>query len=194
MMLDEGFGTPTNRSGREGILASSSNEFRVSPANHQTKTGNIWSTMGVRSGQSNDAVHATCVRRVALERRPPVGLLEDVDESSPLWFVKVTIGGERLPVTQVHEELERLATDRGFVVSVRYEDDRAEVRYWDECADADEAVQQALSLWSDDEVPARLPGWQVTGLEVADRETARRQWDRGDHPCVFALGEVIPFD
>lgn len=149
--------------------------------------------MGVRTGQSNDAVHATCVRRVALERRAPQGPLDDVDGASPMWFVKVTIGGERLPVTHVRKELERLSTDRGFVVSVRYEDDRAEVRYWDECADADQAVQQALSLWSDDEVPARLRGWQVTGLEVADRDTARRQWDRGDHPYVLALGEVLPY-
>lgn len=118
----------------------------------------------------------------------------DPDDALPLWFVKVTVGGDRIAPDRVQAALERLSVERAFVVSVRYGEECAEVRYWDECGDADEAVRQALRLWGDDEVPVRLPGWRVTGLEVVDRPTARRQWDRGDHPRVFALGEILPFD
>ena len=68
--------------------------------------------------------------------------------------------------------LERLSIERAFLVSARFGEDRAEIRYWDECTDADEAIRQALSLWGDDEVATRLPGWRVIGLEVVDRPTA----------------------
>jgi hypothetical protein len=150
--------------------------------------------MCVAGGQSNEAVHTPCVRRVALERAPRPVFVDDDDGALPLWFVKVTIGGDRLAESRVQRAIERLSTDRAFVVSVRYDGDRAEIRYWDECGDADEAIRQALGLWGDEEVASRLPGWRVIGLEVMDRRTARRQWDRGDHPRVFALGEILPFD
>jgi hypothetical protein len=121
-------------------------------------------------------------------------VVEEVAGAPALWFVKVTVGGDSLVPTRVHRELDRLSVERAFLVSARYGDDRAEVRYWDECHDADEAIRQALSLWGDDEVATRLPGWRVIGLEVVDQPTARRQWDRGDHPRVFVLGEILPFD
>jgi hypothetical protein len=108
--------------------------------------------------------------------------------------VKVTVGGSALAQNRVKWALERLSVERAFLTSARYDGDRAEVRYWDECASADEAVRQALSLWGDDEVFQELPGWRVLGLEVVDRLTARRQWDRGDLPRVFPLGEILPFD
>ena len=112
--------------------------------------------MGVAtSGPSSDAGHATCVRRVALERAPRPLPRDDVDGASPLWFVKVTIGGDPLGVTRVHEELEMLSHDRAFVVSVRYDTDCAEVRYWDEGPDAAAAIRQALGLWGDAEVLGR---------------------------------------
>jgi len=121
-------------------------------------------------------------------------LVVDDEKAPAIWFVKVTVGGDSLPLLRVHRALELLSVERAFLVSARYGADRADIRYWDECDDADQAIRQALSLWGDAEVSTRLPGWQVIGLEVADRATARRQWDRGDHPRVFALGEILPFD
>jgi hypothetical protein len=116
-------------------------------------------------------------------------------EGAPeLWFVKVTLGGEPLSASRVKHALERLSVERAFLATARYDRERAEVRYWDECTDADQAIQQALSLWGDDEVFTELPRWRVIGLEVVDRLTARRQWDRGDLPRIFALGEILPFD
>ena len=146
------------------------------------------------AGNNPDLAPLTCVRRAALQRRPVGVPVEEIDGAPALWFVKVTVGGDSLVPHRVHKALERLSVERAFLVSARYGDDRAEVRYWDECDDADEAIRQALSLWGDDEVTTRLPGWRVIGLEVVDQQTARRQWDRGDHPRVFVLGEILPFD
>jgi hypothetical protein len=134
------------------------------------------------------------VRRAALQRRPVRAPVDEVDGAPALWFVKVTVGGDPLAPHRVQKALERLSVERAFLVSARYGEDRVEVRYWDECDDVDEAIRQALSLWGDDEVSTRLPGWRVIGLEVVDQPTARRQWDRGDHPRVFVLGEILPFD
>jgi hypothetical protein len=153
----------------------------------------ICSTRGVPAGSNNDA-SASCVRRVALERRPLARVCEDVEGAPELWFVKVTVGGPRLSSKRVEHALGQLSIERAFLASARFDAERAEIRYWDECGDAEVAIRQALSLWGDDEVFARLPGWRVIGLEVVDRQTVRRQWDRGDHPRVFALGEIVPFD
>jgi hypothetical protein len=148
----------------------------------------------VSAGNNPDLAAVTCVRRAALQRRPIGVPVEDFEGAPALWFVKVTVGGDSLALHRVQSALEQLSVERAFLVSARYGDDRAEVRYWDECDDADEAIRQALSLWGDDEVAIRLPGWRVIGLEVVDQPTARRQWDRGDHPRVFVLGEILPFD
>jgi hypothetical protein len=118
----------------------------------------------------------------------------EIEGAPGLWFVKVTVGGGRLEPDGVRQALEQLSVERAFLVCVRYDGDRAEVRYWDECDDAELAIYQALRLWGDREVLTRLQGWQVIGLEVVDRATARRQWHRGDHPQVFELGEILPFD
>ena len=144
--------------------------------------------------KSSDVAYATCVRRAALQRRPLAAPTEDVEGGPSLWFVKVTVGGEPLVPGRVRRALEKLSVERAFLVSARYDGERADIRYWDECYQADEAIRQALALWGDDEVLTRLPGWKVIGLEVVDRQTARRQWDRGDHPRVFSLGEILPFE
>ena len=154
----------------------------------------FWSTRGVPAGKSNDVSYAPCVRRAALQRRTLAGPPVDVDSGPALWFVKVTVGGDSLNPDRVQRALERLSVERAFLVSARYDGERADIRYWDECDDADEAIRQALALWGDEEVSARLSGWKVIGLEVVDQQTARRQWDRGDHPRVFVLGEILPFD
>jgi hypothetical protein len=154
----------------------------------------IWSTSAVPGRPNSELAPVTCVRRAALQRRPLDRPSVEIDTGPALWFVTVTLGGDSLDPEAVRAALEQLAQERAFVVSAHYGERRAEVRYWDECDDVDLAVRQALSLWGDDEVSARLPGWTVIGLEAVDRATARRQSGRGDHPRVLALGEILPFD
>ncbi|MCD5348901.1 hypothetical protein [Kineosporia mesophila] len=145
-------------------------------------------------GSRRDVPSTSCVRRAALEQQPYIARAEDAESARDLWFVTVTVGGGALAQDEVRDALERLSVERAFVVSIRYDRNHAQVRYWDECGDAAEATRQALSLWGGDEVFTELPGWRVSGLEVVDLITAQQQWDHDTHPRVYALGEIVPFD
>jgi hypothetical protein len=107
-----------------------------------------------------------------------------------LWFVTVTVSGERMPADEVRAALERLSEEQPFLVSAGYASSRAEIRYWDESVDVEGAVAQALRLWREHEKSASLPPWRVVGVEVVDRDTARRRWETQAVQPVSTLGEI----
>ena len=53
--------------------------------------------------------------------------------------------------------LERLAHERPFLLSARYAADRAELRYWEEARDLEDAAALALRLWGEHRLTADLP-------------------------------------
>lgn len=110
----------------------------------------------------------------------------------PLWHVTVTLAGEPTDRERVRRGLERLVQERPFVESARYGRDRAEIRYWDEAEDVDDAAAMALRLWADHHGSAGLPPWTVVGLEVLDRDTVRERGARGLVPPALVLGDVRP--
>ena len=67
----------------------------------------------------------------------------------------------------------RLLAERPFIHSLRYDEGRAEVRYWEESADMVDAASLALRMWNEHRTSADLPDWKVVGLEVVDRDTYR---------------------
>lgn len=111
-----------------------------------------------------------------------------------LWFVTITVSGQRMRPEEVRAGLERLSEEEPFLVSAAYASSRAEVRYWDESVDVEGAVAAALKMWSVHEESARLPAWRVVGLEVVDRDTARRRWAEPVRAQVGELGEIRPMD
>ena len=111
-----------------------------------------------------------------------------------LWFVTITVSGERVPPQSVFEGLQRLSLEQPFLVSAGYASTRAEVRYWDESVDIEGAVAQALRLWSDHRRSAALPKWRVVGIEVVDKNTARRRWDDAPTMSIGVLGEIRRMD
>jgi hypothetical protein len=60
--------------------------------------------------------------------------------------------------------------------------------------DIEGAVAQALRMWSEHQTSARLPAWRVVGLEVVDRDTARRRWQEPARVQVGELGEIRPLE
>jgi hypothetical protein len=97
-----------------------------------------------------------------------------------LWHVTLTVGGETVPVEEIRAALERLSAEHRFLLDGRYADDRVEVRYWEEAEYLEDAAAMALRLWGEHRVSARLPRWEVLGLEVLERETFHERGRAGE--------------
>lgn len=123
---------------------------------------------------------------------PPPSAPETRDAG--LWHVVLTLAGEPMQSAKVRASLERLRAERPFLLSCRYSADRAELRYWEQAKDIGAVAELALRLWVEHERSARLPAWQVCGLEVLDRETyQRRSSVTGPVAALLPAGGVRPF-
>lgn len=114
--------------------------------------------------------------------------VEQVARSAmPLWHVTLTVAGDPVPDPQLRAALEQLVQERPFMLAVRYAEDRAELRYWDEAEDVDDAAALALRIWGDHRASCGLPAWRVVGVEVIDRGTVHaRGADRPQTPLISA--------
>jgi hypothetical protein len=92
-----------------------------------------------------------------------------------MWHVTLTVVGDAVPTAQIRGALERLTREQPFLLSARYAPDRAELRYWEEARDLEDAAAMALRLWGEHRTSADLPPWRVGGLEVVDRGTFQRR-------------------
>ncbi|MFE9383371.1 hypothetical protein ACFYMO_09010 [Streptomyces sp. NPDC007025] len=136
-------------------------------------------------------------------RRPPVGRLAGVGTApspqpeervdSRLWHVTLNVAGRDAPLGDVRRALERLAHDHPFLLTSRYADDHAEIRYWEEAQDLHDAAAVALRLWGEHRSSAGLPPWEIVGLEVIGRETYRRRVAEGCGPPPVSTVGVHPF-
>ncbi len=97
-----------------------------------------------------------------------------------LWHVSVTFAGPRVPRQQLHAALVRLVEAQPFPATVRYNDERAEISYWDEAEDVDDAAALGLRMWAENRRTADLPA----GARWASRwSTGRRCAPAGSgHP------------
>ncbi len=117
----------------------------------------------------------------------------DAPDARSLWFVTITVAGAPVPAADIRDGLERLSHAHPFLLSGRYADDRAEIRYWEEAPDARYATNLGLRLWADHQESAALPDWHVVGIEVIDRETFHRRGRVSGHgPGLVAAGGVSP--
>jgi len=107
-------------------------------------------------------------------------------EEPRMWHITVTVTGEPHDLDEVRAGLERLIEERPFLLTVRYQADRAEVRYWEQATDILDAASLALRVWNEHRDSAGLPQWEVIGLEVLDRETFAMRVDEGTAPPPVA--------
>ncbi|MCF3964416.1 hypothetical protein [Streptomyces fuscigenes] len=124
----------------------------------------------------------------------PAGAPEGDDRpASRLWHVTLSVSGDEAPVADVRRALEQLAHDHPFLLTSRYAADHAEIRYWEEARDLHDAAAVALRLWGEHRSSARLPPWEIVGLEVIDRETYHQRVAEGYGPPPAARVGIHPF-
>ncbi|MEU9758811.1 hypothetical protein [Streptomyces sp. NPDC047985] len=112
---------------------------------------------------------------------------------SRLWHVTLSVSGAEIPLREVRRGLEQLAHDHPFLLTSRYANDHAEIRYWEEARDLHDAAAVALRLWGEHRSTAGLPPWEIVGLEVIDRETYHQRVAEGYGPPPAAPVGVHPF-
>ncbi|MEV6791348.1 hypothetical protein AB0M87_04960 [Streptomyces sp. NPDC051320] len=110
-----------------------------------------------------------------------------------LWHITLSLSGPAAPLSEVRRGLEQLAHDHPFLLTSRYAHDHAEVRYWEEARDLHDAAAVALRLWGEHRSTAKLPPWEIVGLEVIDRETYHLRIAEGFGPLPAAPVGVHPF-
>jgi hypothetical protein len=107
--------------------------------------------------------------------------------------VTLTVAGDEVRLEELREALERLAHDHPFLLTSRYAADHAEIRYWEQAPDLQDAAALALRLWGEHRRSAGLPAWQLVGLEVLDRETYQRRSAEGRFAAPVVPVGVHPF-
>ncbi|MET9435559.1 hypothetical protein [Streptomyces sp. NPDC006551] len=112
---------------------------------------------------------------------------------SKLWHITLSVSGAEAPLTEVRRGLEQLAHDHPFLLTSRYANDHAEIRYWEEARDLHDAAAVALRLWGEHRQSAKLPPWEIVGLEVIDRETYHQRIAEGYGPPPAAPVGVHPY-
>ncbi|MFE4367042.1 MULTISPECIES: hypothetical protein [Streptomyces] len=112
---------------------------------------------------------------------------------SKLWHITLSVSGAEAPLPEVRRGLEQLAHDHPFLLTSRYANDHAEIRYWEEARDLHDAAAVALRLWGEHRSSAKLPPWKIVGLEVIDRETYHQRIAEGYGPPPAAPVGVHPF-
>ncbi|MFJ6566176.1 hypothetical protein ACIQNU_02045 [Streptomyces sp. NPDC091292] len=118
---------------------------------------------------------------------------EDTDAAPRLWHVTLSVSGAEAPLKEVRRGLEQLAHDHPFLLTSRYANDHAEIRYWEEARDLHDAAAVALRLWGEHRQTAQLPPWEIVGLEVIDRETYHQRIAEGYGPLPATPVGVHPY-
>ncbi|MFJ2025115.1 hypothetical protein ACIODW_15130 [Streptomyces sp. NPDC087897] len=126
-------------------------------------------------------------------RREPVPTTRREPAQSKLWHITLSVSGAEVPLAEVRRGLEQLAHDHPFLLTSRYANDHAEIRYWEEARDLHDAAAVALRLWGEHRSSAQLPPWAIVGLEVIDRETYHLRVAEGYGPPPAAPVGVHPY-
>ncbi|WP_433547725.1 hypothetical protein ACQPZG_23630 [Streptomyces sp. CA-294286] len=145
------------------------------------------------SGQDSPSADDAASREVNADRQPRTGRQRQNTEESRLWYITLSVSGTETPLTEVRRGLEQLAHDHPFLLTSRYAADHAEIRYWEEARDLHDAAAVALRLWGEHRSTARLPPWEIVGLEVIDRDTYHQRVAEGYGPPPAAPVGVHPY-
>ncbi|WP_157537968.1 hypothetical protein [Kitasatospora azatica] len=127
------------------------------------------------------------------EEAPSEEVQREEVQSGRLWHVVLSLAGEVTPLGTLRAGLERLAHDHSFFLTARYAADHAEIRYWEQARDLHDAAAIALRLWGEHKASAKLPPWEIVGLEVVDRATYHQRMAEGFGQPTSQLGGVHPY-
>lgn len=96
------------------------------------------------------------------------------------WHVTLTLAGEVVEPLIVRAAMQRLDVERQFLGSVISTSDSVEIQFWDQGENMLDVASLAMRLWHEHRESAKLPDWEVVGLEIVEKSLRdrRAQLDR----------------
>jgi hypothetical protein len=91
------------------------------------------------------------------------------------WHVTLTLAGEPAEPLIVRGAMQRLTEERQFLDSVVSTGHSVEIQFWDEGESMLDVASLAMRLWNEHRVSARLPAWEVVGLEIVEKDLRDRR-------------------
>ncbi|MFC1409831.1 hypothetical protein ACEZCY_24140 [Streptacidiphilus sp. N1-12] len=147
----------------------------------------------IEGGASHSVRAARTTQNAPTAAIPPSTSADEDGGRSRLWHVVLSVAGRATPLTELKRGLEQLAHDHTPFLTARYATDHGEIRYWEQAEDLQDAAAMALRLWGEHKASARLPPWEIVGLEVVDRATYHKRIAEGYGESRVFLGGVHPY-
>lgn len=94
------------------------------------------------------------------------------------WHVTLTMAGEPSELLLVRAAMQRLSEERPLLDSVLSLRDSVEIQFWDEGENMLDVASLAMRLWNEHRESARLPNWEVVGLEIVEKGLRERRGTR----------------
>ena len=95
------------------------------------------------------------------------------------WHVTLTLSGESAEPLIVRGAMQRLNEERQFLDSVISTGKSVEIQFWDEGESMLDVASLAMRLWNEHRDSARLPDWEVVGLEIVAKDLRDRRSSLG---------------
>lgn len=95
------------------------------------------------------------------------------------WHVTLTLSGETVEPLIVRAAMQRLNEERLFLDSVTSTGDSVEIQFWDQGENMLDVASLAMRLWNEHRESAKLPDWEVVGLEIVEKDVRERRSSLG---------------
>jgi len=93
-----------------------------------------------------------------------------VNEAVRHWHVTLTLSGDAAEPLIVRGAMQRLNEERPFLDSVISTGESVEIQFWDEGENMLDVASLAMRLWNEHRESAKLPNWEVVGLEIVEKD------------------------
>jgi hypothetical protein len=91
------------------------------------------------------------------------------------WHVTLTLSGDPVEPLIVRAAMQRLNEERLFLDSVTATGDSVEIQFWDQGESMLDVASLAMRLWNEHRESAKLPDWEVVGLEIVEKDVRERR-------------------
>jgi hypothetical protein len=104
-----------------------------------------------------------------------------VDNGVRHWHVRLTLSGAPVEPLILRGAVHRLNQQRPFLDSISSGGECVEIQFWDEGETMLDVASLAMRLWNEHRHSARLPNWEIVGLEIIAKDLYDRRSPRGRH-------------